>query len=89
MIYTKISLTELVNGLVNATHILRCARVHDCIGYHRLSVNENLRLIDGVEKVVGWNPLRWNRQSPVLYPSYNPPTLSFIIMLEDGSMFGD
>ena len=40
---------------------------------HWLSVNENLCLIDGVEKVVGWNPLWWNRLSPVLYPPYNPP----------------
>ena len=68
---------ELVNGLVfnvlNSTHILQCARAHECIGYHWLSesVNENLCLIDGVEKVVEWNSLMWNRQSPVLYPSYN------------------
>ena len=47
-----------------------------------------------VEKVVGWSPLRWNRQRPVVYPTYNP-TLSFIInsydmsKLEDRSMFGD
>ena len=59
-------------SVVNITHILQYARAHDCIGYHWLSVNENLCLIDGVEKVVGWSPLRWNRQSPVLYPSYNP-----------------
>ena len=58
-------------GVVNSTHILQCARRQDCIGYHGLSVNENLCFIDGVEKVVGWSPLMWNRQSP--YPSYNPP----------------
>ena len=64
------------------------------MGYHWLSANENLWLIDGIEKVVGWSSLRWNHQSSDLYPSYNPPTLSFIInsfdksMLEDGSMFG-
>ena len=68
-------------SVVHATHImghiLQCASAHDCIGYHWISVNENLCLIDGVtsasEKDVGWNPLRWNRQSPVHYPSYNPP----------------
>ena len=38
------------------------------IGYLRM---RNLCLIDGVEKAVGWSPLSWNRQSPVLYPSYN------------------
>ena len=59
-------------GFVNAANILKCARAHNCIGYHQASVNETLCLIDGVEKVVGLSPLRWNRQSPVLYPSYNP-----------------
>ena len=43
----------------------------DTIGYHWLSVNVNLCLIDGVEKDVGWSPLRWNRQSD-LDPSCNP-----------------
>ena len=28
-------------SVVNSTHILQCARAHDCIGYHLLSVNEN------------------------------------------------
>ena len=29
-------------SVVNATHILQCARAHDCIEYHWLSVNEYL-----------------------------------------------
>ena len=58
-------------SVVNATHILQCTRAHACIGCHWLSANENLCLIDGVEKVVGWTPLRWNRQRSVLYPSFN------------------
>ena len=49
------------NGLV-LLMLPQCARAHDCIGYRWLSVNENLCLIDG-DKVVGWSPLRWNRQS--------------------------
>ena len=58
-IYTKILLIERVNSLtqwvsaVHATHILQCARAQDCIGYHLLSVNENLLLIYGVEKFGG------------------------------------
>ena len=38
-IYTTISLKELINrtcqwvSVVNVTHILQCARAHDCIGY--------------------------------------------------------
>ena len=64
-------------SVVIATHTLQCARAHNCIGYHWLSViqtvNRNLCLIDGVEKVVGWSLLRWNSQSTDLYPSYNPP----------------
>ena len=59
-------------GVVHPTHILQCARAHDCTDFHLLSVNENLCLSGGVEKVVGWSPLRWNRQSPDLYPSYQP-----------------
>ena len=50
-------------SVANATHILQCTRAQDCTGYHWLSVNENLCLIDGVEKVVGWRVLRWNCQS--------------------------
>ena len=53
-------------SVVDATHILQCARAHDCIGHHWLYVNENLCLIDSVEKVVGRSPLRRNRPSPVL-----------------------
>ena len=60
-------------SVVNASDILQCARAQDCIGFHWLSVSENLCLIDGVEKVVGWSQLRWNRESPDLYPYYNPP----------------
>ena len=64
-------------SVINATHILTsmpwCARAHDCIGYHWLSVIDNLCLIDRVKKVIGWSLLRWNSQSPDLYPSYNPP----------------
>ena len=41
-------------------------------------MNENLCLINGVEKVVGWSPLRWNRQSSDLCSS-KKPTLSLII----------
>ena len=99
MWYTKISLTELFDvSVVNATKIPQCARAHYCIGYHWLSVNENLCLIDGVEKVVGWSPLRWNDGTGIVSVliSIPPitPTFSFIInsfdksMLEDGSMFG-
>ena len=65
-------------SVINATHILQCARAHDCIGYHWLSVKENLCLIDGVGKVVGRSPLRWNRPSPDLYPSYDPPPFRLV-----------
>ena len=64
-------------SVFNAIDILQCTRVHECLGYHWLSVNENLCLIYGFEKVGGWSllrtGLRWNRKSPDLYPSYNPP----------------
>ena len=33
-------------------------------------------MINSVEKVVGRSLLRWNCQSPDLYPSYDPPLLS-------------
>ena len=66
-IYTKISLTELVNRLVLFMlpiyfNVLVTESVHDCIGYHWLSVNENLCLINSIKKVVGWSQLRWNCQ---------------------------
>ena len=39
-------------SVVNPTHILQCARAHDCTRSHLLSVNENLGCVC-VEKVVG------------------------------------
>ena len=80
VVYTKISLTELVNSIsvVDAAHILQCAKAHDCIGYRCLSVNENLCLINGIEKVVEWSPLGWNRLSPVVDFSYNPQPFHFL-----------
>ena len=62
-----------MDSVVNHTHILQLAEAHDCIGYRWLSVNDNLCLRDGVEKVVGWSPIMLNRLCPDLYPSYYRP----------------
>ena len=75
-VHTKISLTVLVNGFVLLMlPIYQRATAHERIGYNLLSVNENLRLIGGVKRVVGlgWSLLRWNHQISDLNPSYNHP----------------
>ena len=52
-----INKTCQVVSVVNPTNILPsarlAARVHDCTGYHLLSVNENLCLCNDDEKVTG------------------------------------
>ena len=52
-------------SLVDATHILQCAWAQDCIGYHWLSVNENLCLIDASRRSL--DGVRWGKIYRVLF----------------------